>query len=74
MIWRIVGRYAELAERPPVVTPKLAYALADGVFQHALLAHLAGAAAAADELNASVCLLLPSLLAEPNHPFQRAPS
>jgi len=63
MIWRIVGRYAELAGKPPAVAPNLAYALADGVFQHALLAHLAGDVTAADELNASICLLLPSLLA-----------
>jgi AcrR family transcriptional regulator len=63
MIWRIVSRYAQLAGKPPAVPPRLAYALADGVFQHALLAHLSGDAAAADELSASVCLLLPSLLA-----------
>ena len=63
MIWRIVGKYADLAGKPPVVSPALAYALADGVFQHAMIAHLSGAAAAADELNANVRALLPSLLA-----------
>ena len=62
MIWRIVSTYAELAGRPPAVSPPLAYALADGVFQHALLAHLSGDAAAADRLNADVVGLLPSLL------------
>jgi AcrR family transcriptional regulator len=62
MIWRIVGRFAELAGRTPAVSSKVAYALADGLFQHALLAHLAGNAAAGDELEASVRLLLPSLV------------
>src|ERR1700722_5736577 len=47
MIWRIVSRHAELAGQPPAVSPRLAYALADSVFQHALLAHLAGDATAA---------------------------
>jgi hypothetical protein len=40
----------------------VAYALADGPFQHALLAHLSGDATAADQLSANVRLLLPSLL------------
>jgi AcrR family transcriptional regulator len=62
MIWRIVSRFAELAGRPPAVTSKVAYALADGLFQHALLADLAGNAAAGDELDASVRLLLPALI------------
>ena len=50
MIWRIVTRYAELSERGLAVTPAFAYALLDGVFQHALLRHLAGDATAAGEL------------------------
>ena len=62
MIWRIVSRHAELAGQPPAVSPRLAYALADGVFQHALLAHLAGDATAAGELDASVRSLLSALL------------
>jgi AcrR family transcriptional regulator len=64
MIWRIVSTYAELAGRPLTVSPPLAYALADGVFQHALLAHLSGDAAAAARLDADVVRLLPSLLAD----------
>ena len=63
MIWRILSRFAELCGQTPAVTPRLAYALADGVFQHALIAHLAGDAGAADTLEADVSLLLPSLLA-----------
>ena len=63
MIWRIVSRYAELSGRGLAVPPALAYAMLDGVFQHALQRHLSGDATAADELDACVRLLLPSLLA-----------
>ena len=42
MIWRIVGTFAELSHAPLAVTPTLAYALLDGVFQHALVRHLGG--------------------------------
>ena len=63
MIWRIVTRFAELTGKAPAVSPKVAYALADGLFQHALLAQLGGNAAAGEELDASVRLLLPSLVA-----------
>jgi AcrR family transcriptional regulator len=63
MIWRILSRFAELAGQAPAVEPRLAYALADGVFQHALIAHLAGDAGAAGRLEADVSLLLPSLVA-----------
>jgi len=62
MIWRIVTRYAELSERDLAVTPALAYALFDGVFQHALLRQLSGDPAAAD-LDEHVKQLLPTLLA-----------
>ena len=63
MIWRIVGKYAELAGKPPAAGPALAYALADGLFQHAMIAYLSGDPAATDDLSANVGLLLPSLLA-----------
>jgi TetR/AcrR family transcriptional repressor of bet genes len=62
MIWRIVSKFAELVGKPPAVTPKVAYALADGLFQHALLAQIGGHAGAGDELDASVRLLLPSMV------------
>ena len=62
MIWRVVTRYAELSERELVVTPAFAYALLDGVFQHALLHHLGGDPAAAHELDAQVRQVLPTLL------------
>jgi AcrR family transcriptional regulator len=63
MIWRIVTRYGELAGARPAVGPPLAYALADGAFQHALLAHLGGDPDAADDLAANIPLLLPALFA-----------
>jgi AcrR family transcriptional regulator len=64
MIWRIVSRYAELAGRPPAVSPALAYAIADGLFQQALLAYLGGAGEAAiAEFGASMAQVLPWLLA-----------
>ena len=63
MIWRIVTRYAELSERDLAVTPAFAYALLDGVFQHALLRYLSGNPAAAQDLDEHVRRVLPTLLA-----------
>jgi AcrR family transcriptional regulator len=62
MIWRIVIRYAELSGRDLAVTPAFAYALFDGVFQHALLRHLGGDTAAARDLDEQVQRLLPTLV------------
>jgi AcrR family transcriptional regulator len=61
MIWRIVSRHAELSGRRLAVTPALAYALFDGVFQHALLRHLSGDETAGQDLDAQVQQLLPTL-------------
>ncbi len=55
-------RYAELAGRLPAVSPGLAYALADGVFQQALPAFLSGDPAALDQFAANMRHVLPSLL------------
>ncbi len=63
MIWRIVAKYAELSQTPLAVTPELAYALLDGVFQHALLTHFGGDASAAPTLDENVRQVLPTLLA-----------
>jgi AcrR family transcriptional regulator len=63
MIWRIVGRFGELSEAPLAVTPGLAYALMDGLFQHALLRHLGGDASATAALDENVRHVLPTLLA-----------
>jgi AcrR family transcriptional regulator len=62
MIWRIVAKFAELSEAPLAVSPELAYALMDGLFQHALLRHLGGDASAAATLDANIQQILPTLL------------
>lgn len=62
MIERVTERYAELAEHPLVTSSPMTYALFDGLFQQALLHHLAGHAEAGDELRAQVRQLLPRLL------------
>lgn len=46
MIWRIISRFADLSGNAPVLTPAGAYAVYDGVFQHALIRYLAGDAGA----------------------------
>jgi AcrR family transcriptional regulator len=61
MIWRVVTGYAELSGRAPTVAPATAYAMFDGLFQHALLRHLAGAPDALDTLRAESLTLLPRL-------------
>ena len=65
MIWRIASRFADLSGSRLGVPPSVAYALADGLFQHALLRQLSGDEAAAGWLIENVRLLLPSLLAPP---------
>ena len=62
MIWRIVGKFGELSGAPLAVTPALAYALLDGVFQRALLRHLGGDRTAAAALDENVRQVLPTLL------------
>ncbi|MBN9747262.1 TetR family transcriptional regulator [Amycolatopsis sp. A1MSW2902] len=58
MVWRVVRRYAEFTGRPAQVSPEVAYAAFDGLFQRALLRRLAGQDAAADGLEADVAALL----------------
>ena len=62
MIWRIVTRYAELAEREPSCTPAMAYAFFDGLFQHALLRFLSGSETALDDLRAGARELLTKIV------------
>jgi AcrR family transcriptional regulator len=64
MIWRILSHYAELSGRQLVLTPDVAYAFCDGLFQQSLLHHLAGDADAGATLRANVEALLPTLLAD----------
>ena len=65
MIWAVVARYGDLADRPVVVTPAVAYGIFDGMFQHALLHDLDGAPTALAELTESVREVLPTLLGQP---------
>jgi AcrR family transcriptional regulator len=61
MIWRIVAKYADLAGQPPALPSGAAYAVFDGLFQQALLRHLAGSPDAATDLQDSVQRVLGSM-------------
>ncbi|WP_192625934.1 TetR/AcrR family transcriptional regulator [Microbacterium hydrocarbonoxydans] len=50
MVWSILTRHAELAGRPSTLTPPLAYALVDGMFQHALIRFVRGDVDAVERL------------------------
>jgi AcrR family transcriptional regulator len=65
MIWRVATKYAELSAAPLTVTSPVAYALMDGLFQHALLRHLAGGDSAPADLETRAGALLASLTARP---------
>jgi AcrR family transcriptional regulator len=58
MIWRIVSRYAELTGSPVLTGESMTYAMFDGLFQQALLRHLAGQEGAEVHLHASVRRLI----------------
>jgi AcrR family transcriptional regulator len=62
MIWRVMARYFALAAAEPSITPSLAYAMFDGLFQQALLKYLSGAARAVDDMQADVRLLFARIL------------
>jgi len=62
MIWRILSRYSELTGAPLTVTQSAAYGMFDGLFQRALLHHLADATDALDALANDVRNLLPQLV------------
>ena len=49
MIWRVVARYCELVGVTPVLTPATTYITLDGIFQRALLNHIAERHLAVDE-------------------------
>ena len=61
MIWRVVSRYAELAGIAVSMPPGVAYAILDGLFQQALLHHLAGHEDAATTLQANVARIMDGL-------------
>jgi Fe2+ or Zn2+ uptake regulation protein len=61
MIWRVVSRYAELAQISVTLSRAAVYAILDGLFQQALLHHLAGDEDAARDLAANVVRVLDGL-------------
>jgi AcrR family transcriptional regulator len=61
MIWRVISRYASFAGFSVVLSPAAAYGILDGLFQQALLHHLAGDENAAEVLRADVELVLDTL-------------
>lgn len=42
MIWRVMSRFAAVTGKPAAMSPALAYAIFDGLFQQSLLKHLSG--------------------------------
>lgn len=62
MVWRVVTTYAFLSGREAAMTDEAAYGLLDGLFQQALLGHLAGRADALEILRGQVHGLMPILL------------
>ena len=62
MVWRVVERYAALAGGTTLLDARATYALFDGLFEKALLHHLAGDSEAAAELVARVGWLLPRVV------------
>ncbi len=69
MIWRVLARFAELAGAPVRASSETAYAMFDGVFQHALQKYVAGDAKgkvkALEELEQNTALLVRQLIEEP---------
>jgi len=61
MIWRVISAYAEFAGITVALSPRAAYAVLDGLFQHALLHLLAGHDHAAEDLRANVVRVLDGL-------------
>ncbi|GAA0937506.1 TetR/AcrR family transcriptional regulator [Virgisporangium aurantiacum] len=62
MIWRVVSRYAELAERDCVLEPAVAYGMLDGLFQQALLAYVGGRTEVLTALVGQVRAVMPLML------------
>jgi TetR/AcrR family transcriptional repressor of bet genes len=63
MIWRVVSRYAELADRPLALEPEVAYAMLDGLFQQALQAYVSGHTEVLTTLPGQVRTIMPLMLA-----------
>ncbi len=63
MIWRVVERYAALCGGRTLLDERATYAMFDGIFEKALLHHLAGHEDASTDLAARVRWLLPRVVA-----------
>jgi len=64
MIWRVLSRFAELRGTPVRVPSGVAYAMFDGLFQQALLKHLAGDRRAVATLRSQVRLVIGQVVGE----------
>ncbi|MET0297053.1 MAG: TetR/AcrR family transcriptional regulator [Microbacterium sp.] len=60
MVWAVVDRYCELQGVEPVIEPRVAYALFDGIFLNALIALLRGDVDSVDRLGDDCARLLVS--------------
>jgi len=58
MVWAIVSRHAELVGRRSTLEPPIAYALVDGLFQHALIRLVRGDAGAVERLRGECSALI----------------
>jgi AcrR family transcriptional regulator len=62
MIWRIVSRYAELADTSLTITSPVMYAIFDGLFQQHLIRYLSGDDTAIIDLQAGVKQIMDRVL------------
>ncbi len=62
MIWRVLSRYADLAGQAIKLSAAAGYAMLDGLFQQALLGHVAGRADALNDLCQQVRDVMPLML------------
>lgn len=65
MIWRMVTRHSEFTGRPPVLSPPVAYAIFDGLFQQALFRWFTGDQGSADALAAQVAAIIVAMTVKP---------
>jgi TetR/AcrR family transcriptional regulator, transcriptional repressor of bet genes len=62
LVWRIVTRYGELADRRVAMDPASAYGVLDGLFEAALLGHVTGDPQALPRLDGQVHEVMPLTL------------
>lgn len=65
MVWRVMSRYAELADTVPALPPRVLYGILDGLLQQTLIAFTRGRDGALDELRTTVHQLLPTIVKTP---------